>query len=82
MRSRPPPSSFHNGKPSAFPLMSHSATSIADSAIVNIPAGPEPPAAARSFAATASTRIGSSPIASAPSSSTARLKVRVSAPPK
>src|SRR5215469_12606115 len=82
MRSRPPPSSFHKGRPRTLPLMSHSATSIADSAIVKIPAGPEPPAAARNFAATASMRNGSSPIARAPSSSTACRNVRVSALPK
>jgi len=62
--------------------MSHSATSIADIAIIRMPAGPEEPAAARNFAAIASTRSGSSPIVSAPSSSTACRKVRVSAPPK
>jgi len=62
--------------------MSHSATSIADIAIVKIPAGPDEPPASRSFFATASTRNGSSPIASAPSSSTARRKLPVSAPPK
>ena len=62
MRSRPPPSSFHNGRPSALPLMSHSATSIADIAIVKMPAGPDEPAASRNFAAIASTRSGSSPI--------------------
>ena len=63
MWSRPPPSGFHSGKPNALPLMSQSATSIADSVIVKIPAGPEPPAAVLSFAATTSTRSGSSPIA-------------------
>src|SRR6266550_8421150 len=82
MRSRPPPSSFHNGWPSAFPLMSHSATSIADIAIIKMPAGPDEPAASRNFRAIASTRSGSSPMTSAPSSSTAWRKVRVSAPPK
>src|SRR5436190_2146425 len=82
MRSRPPPSSFHNGWPSAFPLMSHSATSIADIAIVKMPAGPDEPAASRSFRAIASTRNGSSPMTSAHRSSTAWRKVRVSAPPK
>src|SRR6266446_213738 len=40
--------------------------SIAASARVNIPAGPEPPAAARNFAMIASTRNGSSPTVSAP----------------
>ena len=49
MRSRPPPSSFHNGRPSALPLMSHSATSIADIAIVRMPAGPAEPAASRNL---------------------------------
>jgi len=62
--------------------MSHSATSIADNAIVKIPAGPEPPAAPRNLAAIASTRSGSSPITSAPSSSTARFSEPVNAPPK
>ncbi len=65
-----------------FPLMSHSATSIADNAIVKMPAGPALTAAARNLAATISTRSGSSPIASAPNSSTAWRRVRVSAPPK
>jgi len=38
--------------------------SIAASASVKTPAGPEPPAAARSFAMIASRRSGSSPMAS------------------
>ena len=62
--------------------MSHSATSIADIAIVKMPAGPALTAAARNLAATASTRSGSSPTASAPNSSTAWRRVRVIAPPK
>src|SRR6516164_5834163 len=47
-----------------------------------MPPGPAEPAAARSFATTASTRNGSSPTISAPSSSIALLRVPVSAPPK
>src|SRR6266404_5776701 len=47
-----------------------------------MPPGPAEPAAARSFATTASTRSGSSPMVSAPSSSTALFRVPVSAPPK
>src|ERR1700730_523916 len=47
-----------------------------------MPPGPAEPAAARNFATTASTRSGSSPTISAPSSSTALFKVPVSAPPK
>jgi hypothetical protein len=61
--------------------MSQSAMSMAESAKVNIPAGPEPPAAARSLATIASMRSGSSPIAKAPRSSTARFREAVIAPP-
>src|SRR6516164_7356472 len=45
-----------------------------------MPPGPAEPAAARSFATTASTRNGSSPTISAPSSSIALLRVPVGAP--
>jgi len=62
--------------------MSHSAMSSAEWARLKMPPGPAEPAAARSFAATASTRSGSSPTINAPSSSTALHNVPVSAPPK
>ncbi len=63
--------------------MSHSAMSIAEYASVKIPPGPaELPAASRSFWPIASTRSGSSPTVSAPSSSTACFSVPVSAAPK
>jgi len=81
MRLRAPPSSFHTGFLSAFPLMSHSAMSIAAKASVNIPPGPAPPAASRNFLMIASRRSGSSPTHNSHSWSIALFSVRVSAPP-
>jgi hypothetical protein len=62
--------------------MSHSAMSIAASASVKRPPGPDEPAAARSLSTIASMRIGSSPIVSAPSPSTVALRAPVIGPPK
>ena len=56
--------------------------SSADRARWKMPPGPAEPAAARNFATTASTRSGSSPTISWPSSSIALLNEPVSAPPK
>src|SRR6266513_357995 len=81
-RSRRPPRSAHTDWPTALPLRSQHAMSIAESASVKIPPGPAPPAARRSFRAMASTCVGSSPTTRSASPSTAALSAWVSAPPK
>src|SRR5438093_8562952 len=58
------------------------AMSIAESASVKTPPGPELPAARRSLAAMASTWVGSSPTTRRASASTAARSAGVSAPPK
>src|SRR5439155_1077621 len=50
-RSRRPPSSAHTDWPRALPRMSQHAVSMAESASVKIPPGPELPASRRSLAA-------------------------------
>src|SRR5437870_2106334 len=81
-RSRRPPSSAHTDWPRALPRMSQHAVSMAESASVKIPPGPELPASRRSLAAMASVCVGSSPTTSPASVSTATLSAAVSAPPK
>src|SRR5713226_1010076 len=81
-RSRRPPRSAHTDWPWALPRRSQHATSIAERASVKMPPGPEPPAARRSFAAIASTWVGSSPTTSPARASTAALSAGVSAAPK
>src|SRR5437762_174557 len=81
-RSRRPPSSAHTGCPTALPRRSQHAMSIAESASVKTPPGPELPAARRSLAAMASTWVGSSPTTRRASASTAARSAGVSAPPK
>src|SRR5216117_1647621 len=81
-RSRRPPSSAHTDWPRALPRMSQHAMSIAESASVKIPPGPELPAARLSLAAMASVWVGSSPTTRPASVSTATLSAAVSAPPK
>jgi hypothetical protein len=62
--------------------MSHSAVSIADSASVKMPPGPQAsPVPARSLATMCSMRIGSSPTIAALRSSTAACSERVMRPP-
>ena len=56
--------------------------STAESASEKMPPGPELPAARRSLATMASTCVGSSPMMSRASVSTAALSAGVSAPPK
>src|SRR5919204_6599483 len=81
-RSRRPPSSAHTDWPWALPLRSQHAMSMAESASVKIPPGPELPAARRSLAAIASTWVGSSPTVSRARPSTAALRAGVSVAPK
>src|SRR5437867_2381805 len=81
-RSRRPPRSAHTERPMALPLRSQHAVSMAESASVKIPPGPELPAARLSLAAMASTWVGSSPITRRASASTAALSAGVRAPPK
>src|SRR2546429_3254883 len=79
-RSRRPPSNAHTDWPRALPRMSQHAVSMAESASVKIPPGPELPATRRSLAAMASVCVGSSPTTSPASVSTATLSAAVRHP--
>ena len=80
--SRWPPSSLASGWLTILPRMSHSAVSIADSASMKMPPGPQWLPAARIFSSERSMFLGSSPMINCPRSCTACPSAFVSAPPK
>ena len=73
----PAPRSFHTGIPSALPLMSQSATSIAETARVTRPAGEASPASRSSPRPISSTAYGSAPTVSEASASSSSFSALV-----